>query len=193
MQTDKIMQWFKLYNEKIQENKTYLTELDGPIGDSDHGSNMSRGMIHVMTTLEEAEELSPSEILKTVAMQLMSKVGGASGALYGSAFLGMSKAIGEEDIQWAEVVNAGIEMIKKRGKSEAGEKTMLDVWIPVQQALQENNLTSEVVEESVQSTEEMKATKGRASYVGERSVGHIDPGAASSGLLFEAAIEAGVF
>ncbi|MBG9981521.1 dihydroxyacetone kinase subunit L [Aerococcaceae bacterium DSM 111020] len=193
MQAENIIQWFKLYNDKIKENKSYLTELDGPIGDSDHGANMARGMSHVMDALEEETESTPAELLKTIAMQLMSKVGGASGALYGSAFLGMSKAITEDDIQWAEVIDAGIAMIKKRGKSDSGEKTMLDVWVPVQEALHGGSLTREVIEEAVQSTEAMKATKGRASYVGERSIGHTDPGAASSGLLFEAAIEAEVF
>ena len=123
-------------------------------------------------------------------MQLLGKVGGASGPLYGSAFMGLSKA--SEDSSLADALQAGLDMIQKRGKAEKGEKTMVDVWIPVIEALKNDGLTKDVVEEAVLATKDIQATKGRASYVGERSVGHIDPGSFSSGLLFEAMLEAEV-
>lgn len=193
MQVEKVIQWMNLFHDKIQEQKTYLTELDGPIGDSDHGANMARGMTHVKEALDQGTFKTPGDVLKTVAMQLMSKVGGASGALYGSAFMGMAQKINAEANNWPETLDAGIAMIKKRGKADIGEKTMLDVWVPVQQNLTQNTLTNDIIQAAVNATQPMKATKGRASYVGDRSIGHIDPGAASSGLLFETAIQAEVF
>ncbi|MBG9984998.1 dihydroxyacetone kinase subunit L [Aerococcaceae bacterium DSM 111022] len=192
MSTEKFIKWMTLFHDKIQAEKVYLTELDGPIGDSDHGSNMARGLTHVKEALDTGSVDTPQAVLKTTAMQLMSKVGGASGALYGSAFMGMATAVGADADNATDMIQAGIDMIQKRGKAEAGEKTMLDVWIPVQEAVASGSLTVEVIKDAVESTEPMKATKGRASYVGERSVGHIDPGAMSSGYLFETAIEAGV-
>ena len=192
MTTEKFTHWMNLYHDKIQEQKAYLTELDGPIGDSDHGANMPRGMTHVKEALDTGAPDTPQAVLKTTAMQLMSKVGGASGALYGSAFMGMAKVLNEEGSNVASMLEEGINMIQKRGKSEAGEKTMLDVWVPVQKAVAEGNLTATTIEDAVQATKPMKATKGRASYVGDRSIGHIDPGAMSSGYLFETALEAGV-
>ena len=122
-------------------------------------------------------------------MALISKVGGASGPLYGSAFMGMMKA--EQDGQdLAGVLEAGLEMIKKRGHAQVGEKTMVDVWHPVVEAVKQGQLTNDVIDQAVLSTKEVAATKGRASYVGERSIGHIDPGSYSSGLLFKALLEA---
>lgn len=193
MTVEKIENWLRLFDDAIQEQKTYLSELDGPIGDHDHGANMSRGMNHVMEMLESNTYQTPSDILKATAMQLMSKVGGASGALYGSAFLGMAQTINDAGDNWAEALQSGIDMIQKRGKAETGEKTLIDVWVPVQEALSKDELTKQVIEDAVESTKDMKATKGRASYVAERSKGHLDPGSVSSGLLFEAALEAEVF
>ena len=121
-------------------------------------------------------------------MQLISKVGGASGPLYGSAFMGMAKA--EKDGKdLSEVIQAGLDMIQKRGKAVPGEKTMVDVWSGIPASLQAGDLTREKIGSLVEATKDLKATKGRASYVGERSIGHIDPGSASSGLLFEALLE----
>lgn len=185
------IKWMELFNEKVQANKALLIELDTPIGDSDHGSNMSRGMQHVIEALEAKAPESAADLLKTVAMQLLSKVGGASGPLYGSAFLNMSKAE-QQGLSIAEVVKEGLAGIQKRGKAEVGEKTMVDVWSPVVADLEANSLTVESVKAAVEATKDTKATKGRASYVGDRSIGHIDPGSYSSGLLFEAMIEAGV-
>lgn len=183
--------WISIFNDKIQAQKDYLSQLDSPIGDGDHGGNMARGMAAVMAELSEKECEAAHEVFKIVAMQLLSKVGGASGPLYGSAFMGMSKSSQAGD-SIADILQAGLDMIQKRGKAAFGEKTMVDVWIPVIEALKEDGLDLSVIEEAVQSTGKLVATKGRASYVGERSVGHLDPGSYSSGLLFEAMLEAKV-
>ncbi|HHT7803839.1 TPA: dihydroxyacetone kinase subunit DhaL, partial [Streptococcus suis] len=180
--------WMTRFNEKIQANKDYLSELDTPIGDGDHGGNMARGMAAVMTELDGKEFASADQIFKIVAMQLLSKVGGASGPLYGSAFMGLSKA-SQAGAELASMLQEGLDMIQKRGKAELGEKTMVDVWTPVISAIREDKLTSNLIQEIVQATADTLATKGRASYVGERSVGHIDPGSYSSGLLFESLLE----
>ncbi|HEP1794262.1 TPA: dihydroxyacetone kinase subunit L [Streptococcus suis] len=183
--------WMEKFNEKIQTNKDYLSELDSPIGDGDHGGNMARGMAAVVQELSEKDYESADQVFKVVAMQLLSKVGGASGPLYGSAFMGITKA-SQAGADLADTLQAGLDMIQKRGKAELGEKTMVDVWVPVIAALRESQLTVEVIHEAVQATKDILATKGRASYVGERSIGHIDPGSFSSGLLFEAMLEAGL-
>lgn len=180
--------WMTRFNEKIQANKDYLSELDTPIGDGDHGGNMARGMAAVMTELDGKEFASADQIFKIVAMQLLSKVGGASGPLYGSAFMGLSKA-SQAGAELASMLQEGLDMIQKRGKAELGEKTMVDVWTPVISAIREDKLSPNLIQEIVQATADTLATKGRASYVGERSVGHIDPGSYSSGLLFESLLE----
>ena len=181
--------WMLLFNEKIQANKDYLSELDTPIGDGDHGGNMARGMAAVVENLEGKDFANSAEVFQVVSMQLLSKVGGASGPLYGSAFMGIMKAE-KEGTSLVDVVQAGLDMIQKRGKASVGEKTMVDVWAGVVEAIRREELTKETIRALVESTKDMKATKGRASYVGERSIGHIDPGSYSSGLLFEALLEA---
>lgn len=191
MSVEKVLEWMKIFNDKIQENKEYLSALDTPIGDGDHGGNMARGMVAVMENLKDKNFETESDIFKVVSMQLISKVGGASGPLYGSAFMGITKA-SQSGVTFIEQLETGLEMIQKRGKAEVGEKTMVDVWIPVIDALKTNSLTIKTIQEAVESTKEIQATKGRASYVGDRSIGHIDPGAYSSGLLFEALLEVGV-
>ena len=191
MTVDKVLDWMRLFNDKIQANKDYLSELDTPIGDGDHGGNMARGMAAVMENLDGKTFASEADIFKVVSMQLVSKVGGASGPLYGSAFMGMTKSA-QAGSSLVEQLEAGLEMIQKRGKAEVGEKTMVDVWVPVIAALKEGNVTAELIRETVEATKDIQATKGRASYVGERSIGHLDPGSYSSGLLFEAMLEAGV-
>ena len=180
--------WMLHFNEKIQANKDYLSELDTPIGDGDHGGNMARGMAAVVENLEGKDFTNSAEVFQVVSMQLLSKVGGASGPLYGSAFMGIMKAE-KEGTSLADAVQAGLDMIQKRGKAVPGEKTMVDVWSGVVMALQKEELTKETIHTLVEATKDMKATKGRASYVGERSIGHIDPGSYSSGLLFEALLE----
>ncbi len=191
MNVETVLQWMSLFNQKIQQNKDYLSELDTVIGDGDHGGNMARGMAAVMAELDGKTFDSAAAIFKIVAMQLISKVGGASGPLYGSAFMGMSKSFQVKD-ELLPALKAGLEMIQKRGKAVAGEKTMADVWLAVIEDLEKQQLSQTSIDEAVLRTKEMLATKGRASYLGERSVGHIDPGSYSSGLLFKAMLEVGV-
>ena len=188
MDAARAKKWMQLFNEKIQDQKVYLSDLDTPIGDGDHGANMARGMAAAVESLAAKDFASAAEVFQAVSMQLISKVGGASGPLYGSAFMGMAKAEKDgEDLP--EVIQAGLDMIQKRGKAVPGEKTMVDVWSEIPFSLQSGNLTREKIGSLVEATKNLKAIKGRASYVGERSIGHIDPGSASSGLLFEALLE----
>ena len=188
MDAARAKKWMQLFNEKIQDQKDYLSDLDTPIGDGDHGANMARGMAAAVESLAAKDFASAAEVFQAVSMQLISKVGGASGPLYGSAFMGMGKA--EKDGKdLPEVIQAGLDMIQKRGKAVPGEKTMVDVWSEIPLSLQSGDLTHEKIGSLVEATKDLKATKGRASYVGERSIGHIDPGSASSGLLFEALLE----
>ena len=183
------VKWMTLFNQKVQEEKDYLSELDGPIGDGDHGANLARGMAAALEALNSTDPQSAAEAFKAVSMALISKVGGASGPLYGSAFMGMMKAE-QAGQDLAGVLEAGLDMIVKRGHAQVGEKTMVDVWSPVVEAVKKNQLTNDFIDQAVLSTKDIVATKGRASYVGERSIDHIDPGSQSSGLLFKALLEA---
>ena len=188
MDAARAKKWMQLFNDKIQDQKAYLSDLDTPIGDGDHGANMARGMAAAVENLAAKDFASAAEVFQAVSMQLISKVGGASGPLYGSAFMGMGKA--EKDGKdLPEVIQAGLDMIQKRGKAAPGEKTMVDVWSEIPLSLRSGDLTLEKIGSLVEATKDLKATKGRASYVGERSIGHIDPGSASSGLLFESLLE----
>lgn len=140
------------------------------------------------------EKNKPTDLtaaLKIIAMALVSKVGGASGALYGTAFLEMAKT-SQKTQALPDLLAAGLAGIQKRGSATTGEKTMVDVWAPVVTAAQAGELDQAVVDQAVQATKEMQATKGRASYVGEKSVGHLDPGAVSSGYLFKELLKTGV-
>lgn len=188
---EKVSQWIELFGEKVTENKDLLNKLDTAIGDGDHGSNLTRGAAAVKEKAAETDYDNLSEVFKDVGMTLVSKVGGASGPLYGSAFINMAK-IAKETNDIGEILASGLEGIQKRGHAEAGEKTMVDEWIPVIEAIKNNTLSRDKIDEALNSTKDMKATKGRASYLGDRSVGHIDPGAQSSAYLFEALLEAGV-
>lgn len=185
--------WLFSFSEKIKENAAYLSELDQEIGDGDHGSNMVRGVEAMEEKLNEGDFEQVADVFKAAAMSLLGKIGGASGPLYGSAFIGMAKAAGESNDDLAALLGAGLEGIEKRGQAVQGEKTLIDVWVPVIEAIGNETLSTEVIQETVEQTKALKATKGRASYFGERSIGHIDPGAASSGYLFESLIESGVF
>ena len=163
------VKWMTLFNQKVQEEKDYLSELDGPIGDGDHGANLARGMAAALEALNSTEPQSAAEVFKAVSMALISKVGGASGPLYGSAFMGMMKAE-QAGQDMAGVLEAGLDMIVKRGHAQVGEKTMVDVWSPVVEAVKKNQLTNDFIDQAVLSTKDIVATKGRASYVGERSI-----------------------
>ncbi|MFA6708834.1 MAG: dihydroxyacetone kinase subunit DhaL [Fusobacterium sp.] len=188
----------------INENKDYLTDLDRAIGDGDHGVNLNRGFTKLKEESEKYVELKNNEIITKIAMTLISNVGGASGALYGTAFMKMGifmkgkENISKKDIP--EIINIGIEGIKMRGKSDIEEKTMLDTLVPFCNYLKENInkeiniglLFSEALEKAKSgrdSTIEMIAKKGRASYLKERSIGHLDPGAASSYMILETITE----
>lgn len=187
---EKLKTTLTLFNQTIQEKKGYLNELDTPIGDGDHGTNMARGMDAVMHAELTGDV---SGIFKQTAMALITKVGGASGPLYGTAMLEMAKA-SKENTDSASLLKVAYEGIEKRGASQPGQKTMLDVWVPAVALIEENKkISKEEVETLAEATKDLIATKGRASYVGERSKGYIDPGAMSSAYLFEAMIEAGVF
>ncbi|MEO1771268.1 dihydroxyacetone kinase subunit DhaL [Candidatus Enterococcus ferrettii] len=186
---DNLRTALQVFNGKIQAKKDYLSELDTPIGDGDHGNNMGRGMDAVMAANLEGD--LPA-IFKAAAMALISKVGGASGPLYGTAMMEMMKA-SKTSADPVTLLTAAAEGIAKRGNSTVGEKTMLDLWFPAVDLLKEDHLTEAKLQELAEKTRELKAAKGRASYVGERSIGHIDPGAMSSAYLFESFLEAGVF
>lgn len=185
------LKWLELFDAKIQAEKDYLSELDTPIGDGDHGNNMSRGLLAVREALTKQQPTDVQGILKTTAMMLISKVGGASGPLYGTAFLEMAK-LSSTTLEVGPLLAAGLEGIQKRGHAQVGEKTLIDVWAPVVKAVEDGTLDVAAIEAAVESTKDMQATKGRASYVGERSIGHVDPGAASSGYLFTTMLMAGV-
>jgi dihydroxyacetone kinase-like protein len=183
----------------IEEHRELLTELDSKIGDADHGINMSRGFQAILAISPELSELNFGEALKKAGMTLLMKVGGASGPLFGSLFIGMSKATPQKEInlkEFAVMLETGIADVKKRGKSDVGEKTMLDVLVPVSILLSEEvknaadkkQLLQNIVQQaevSLETTRLMQATKGRASYLGKRSIGHLDPGAMSSFLLIK--------
>lgn len=188
---DKVSHWIEIFGKKVRENKDILNTLDTAIGDGDHGSNMARGVTAMQEKMNEKKSDNLADLLKEIAMTIISKVGGASGPLYGSAFMGMAKQAKESD-NMGEILAAGLEGILKRGKAGVGEKTMIDIWSPVVETIQNGTLTQEYIERSLEKTREMKATKGRASYLGERSIGHIDPGAQSSAYLFMALLESGV-
>jgi phosphoenolpyruvate---glycerone phosphotransferase subunit DhaL len=182
----------------IRENAAQLTALDQAIGDGDHGINMRRGFDAISDAREELAALPLNQALQKAGMTLVMKVGGASGPLYGSLLMAMGKAgLPGDPARVADIFAQGIDAVRKRGRSDVGEKTMLDVLVPALQALQTgaangasiNDLTAKtraVAGDALAATRPMRATKGRASFLGERSIGHLDPGAKSSALLIEA-------
>ncbi len=191
MDVAKVKEWLALFTTKINEEKAYLSELDSAIGDGDHGMNMARGTTEMMIALKEKNPETVVEVFKLAGMTLVSKVGGASGPLYGSAFISMAKAAMSSE-ELVIILSAGLAGIQKRGKAEVGEKTMVDMWAGVIEALENDQLTADVIVDISEQTKDKIATKGRASYLGERSIGHLDPGTVSSRYLFETMLEAGV-
>ena len=202
---DQIVRWLEKTAAVLQENKTYLTELDSAIGDADHGTNMDRGFKKVMEKLPTVADKDIGNILKTTGMTLISSVGGASGPLYGTFFMrsGMAMAAKEElsSDDLFQLLQAGVEGILQRGRPNLEDKTMYDAWAPaleaMQGALSAGKGTVEVLETAVTAAEQgmkntipLQARKGRASYLGERSIGHQDPGATSSYLMLNALLEA---
>ena len=190
-------------NQTIHDNKDFLTDLDREIGDADHGVNMSRGFQSVMEKINPEDE-DVGAVLKKTGMTLLSTVGGASGPLYGTAYMEAGKVVaGKTEVNaedFGAMLNAAIEGIQKRGKAVKGEKTMLDSLIPAYEKYQEKvaggaslvealEEAVKVAEEGVEFTKTIRATKGRASYLGDRSIGHQDPGATSATLTLETILE----
>ena len=196
--------WIELAAADVAEQRDYLVDLDRAIGDGDHGENMDRGFKAAVEALEQAQPGSVAEVLKTVAKTLMSTVGGAAGPLYGTAFLRASKAAGDGDLDGAgvaAVIAGALDGIQARGKATTGEKTMVDAWTPALEAARAAaesgsdpaavfEAAAAAAEAGAAATEPLRATKGRASYLGERSIGHLDPGAVSTSLILRAAVRA---
>jgi phosphoenolpyruvate---glycerone phosphotransferase subunit DhaL len=181
--------------EQVIANAGELTVLDQAIGDGDHGANMKRGFEAVLGKLDAIAALPPAEALKTIGKTLVMTVGGASGPLYGSFFLAAGDALADKELpaDLADVFGSGVKAVSSRGRSQAGEKTMLDVLFPVLETLQSEAIGPGLIArvrtaagEAAARTAPMRATKGRASYLGERSIGHVDPGARSSCVLLHA-------
>ena len=201
---DQAIDWIEACAQVIAENRDYLTELDAAIGDADHGANMNRGFKAVVANLPEVSDKDIGTIFKTIGMTLISTVGGAGGPLYGTFFLqaGM-KTAGKMELnlaEWTEALEAALGGVIMRGKAELGDKTMVDALTPavaaLKQALQDNQpinqaleLCAQAAQQGMEGTIPLVARKGRASYLGERSAGHQDPGATSSHLVLKAAAD----
>jgi dihydroxyacetone kinase-like protein len=201
---DDVVAWIKAIAAMIAENNAYLTQLDSDIGDADHGANMDRGFKAVVNKLPDVNDKDIGTIFKTVGMTLISTVGGAGGPLYGTWFLQAGlKTAGKMELtlaDWSEALDASLSGIVMRGKAEPGDKTMVDALTPavsaLKQAVQENQplnvaleLSAEAAKKGMEATIPLVARKGRASYLGERSAGHQDPGATSSYLILKVAAE----
>ena len=201
---DDVLRWVRAFADAIAENKDSLTDLDSAIGDADHGINMNRGMTAVLAKLDVGESADVGALLKTVGMTLVSSVGGAGGPLYGTLFLRLgTAATGKAELtdeDWVDMVAAGVEGVQVRGKAEPNDKTMVDALIPARDALaaavaagepfaEALRASAAAAEEGMKATIPLVARKGRASYLGERSAGHQDPGATSSWLLMKTAAE----
>ena len=183
--------------QTIQTHEIEVAELDKAIGDGDHVVNLQRGLAALIAITDELAAMTFSAALMKIGMTLMSTMGGASGSLFGTLFISMAKAAKEQEINlasFADVFAQGVEAVKQRGKAELGEKTMLDSLIPVANSLQESAKNNEsliasldkvklVAITGMQSTKDIIATKGRASFLGERAIGHIDAGARTSQLM----------
>jgi dihydroxyacetone kinase-like protein len=193
--------WMRGFAATVHDNGQYLTELDAAIGDADHGSNLDRGMKAVVAALDGSSFDAADALFKKVGMTLVSTVGGASGPLYGTFFLRFGSALqGEAEVSATELgaaLRAGVEGIIARGKAEAGDKTMVDAWLPALQAYDDAvadgvasalSAAAAAAAKGRDETIPLVARKGRASYLGERSAGHQDPGATSTTMLLESAV-----
>jgi dihydroxyacetone kinase-like protein len=201
---DQVVKWLELTAAMMKENKDYLTQLDSPIGDADHGNNMDRGFRKVLEKLPGVADKDIGNILKTTGMTLISSVGGASGPLYGTFFMrGGMAADAKEELtgeDLAAMLQAGVDGIVQRGRAQVGDKTMVDAWTPALKALHDGLATGgdqltaleasvSAAEQGMKDTIPLQAKKGRASYLGERSIGHQDPGATSSYLMLKALLD----
>jgi dihydroxyacetone kinase-like protein len=196
-----VVDWLHRFAAAVAEHKVELVRLDTAIGDGDHGTNMDRGMRKVLERIDGLEGADIGATLKAVGMALVSSVGGAAGPLYGTLFLQMSTALGDSepvDLEcWAAAWRKGLEGVQARGKAKLGDKTMVDALTPAVEALEQAGdldgglrAAAEAAEEGMKATVPLVARKGRASYLGERSAGHQDPGATSVTYLFQSAVEA---
>jgi dihydroxyacetone kinase-like protein len=198
---DATLSWLRHYAELISLNKPLLTELDSDIGDGDHGANMQRGMQAVLTRLAGVADKDIGSVFKMIGTTLVATVGGAGGPLFGTLFVQMGNAtLGKRELtlsDWAAALQAGVEGVMMRGKAQPGEKTMIDALMPALSSLQCDAAggvslahalphSVEAAAQGKDATAAMVASKGRASYLGERSLGHIDPGATSAYLLLKA-------
>jgi dihydroxyacetone kinase-like protein len=189
----------------VAEHRSELIELDRAIGDADHGENLNRGFVAIVEALAQASPQTPGAVLKIAATTLISKVGGAAGPLYGTAFLRASTKLGdrsEVDVDAiVEVLRAALEGVQARGKAAEGDATMVDALLPAVAAAEEAAkggadiagvlaAAAEAADKGAESTVDLVAHKGRASYLGERAIGHMDPGARSTALLLHAFAEA---
>ncbi|MEV7826052.1 dihydroxyacetone kinase subunit DhaL [Microbacterium enclense] len=197
LSVDELVAWIRAFRDAVHRHKDELTRLDSEIGDADHGSNMARGLDAVVAALNPAPA-SASELFKTVGMTLVSSVGGASGPLYGTLFLRMGPALASDEVDaetLGAALRAGVDGVIARGKAELGDKTMIDALSPALDAWDAAanegpaaaaRAAAEAAARGRDATEPLVARKGRASYLGERSAGHLDPGATSATLLLEA-------
>ena len=199
---DQLAAWLRRYAEIIDEQKSYLTDLDSAIGDADHGTNMARGTAAVVATLDEANTVDA--LLKKAGMTLVSTVGGTSGPLYGTLLMRAGMTTGSvtslTPAEFAKAFRAGLDGLVARGRTELGDKTMVDALAPALDALDAAVAEGKPLAEAVAAARDaavvgrdatipLVARKGRASYLGERSAGHLDPGAASATMLLDALAE----
>src|ERR1700733_11206963 len=195
---DTTLDWMNRFAGEMSEHREELVALDTAIGDGDHGTNMNRGMTKALERLGAAEQADPGAVLKTVAMALVSTVGGAAGPLYGTLFLQMGNALaGQDEVDlpaYAAASRKGLEGVQARGKAQPEDKTMVDALIPAVEALEASSDLDDglraAAEDGMKATTPLVARKGRASYLGERSKDHQDPGATSTYYLFKSAAEA---
>jgi dihydroxyacetone kinase-like protein len=199
--------WLRAFAALVADNRDRLTELDSAIGDADHGANMDRGLRAVVAAIDETRPETPKALLTKAGMTLVSTVGGASGPLFGTFFLRFGGALGDEATvspeQLAAGLRAGLGGVVARGKAEPGDKTMYDALAPAVDALESGLASGEslaaglaaalaAAEAGRDATIPLQARKGRASYLGERSIGHQDPGATTVALFFQAAVGSGL-
>ena len=198
---ERVRRWIELFAQSMAEHRQELVRLDTAIGDGDHGTNMDRGMQRALEKLRADEPADPAAVLKAVAMTLISTVGGAAGPLYGTLFLQLGGGLGEHPdadlAAYAAAWRRAVDAVQARGKAQSGDKTMVDALLPAVAALEQASeldaglrAAADAAREGMLATTPMVARRGRASYLGERSAGHQDPGATSTYYLFESAAQA---
>ncbi|QFZ78144.1 dihydroxyacetone kinase subunit L [Streptomyces fagopyri] len=195
LDADFFRRWMTATAASVEREAQRLTALDSPIGDADHGSNLQRGFIAVVNVLEKDAPDTPGAVLQLAGRQLISTVGGASGPLYGTLLRRTGKALGDASEvsgeQFTDALRAGVDAVMALGGAAPGDKTMIDALVPAVDALSDSfTAAAAAAEEGAAATIPLQARKGRASYLGERSIGHQDPGATSSSLLIGALVEA---